>query len=309
MADNLSLADQRKVITDAMASVERLRHDLTTAADRFRQVAAGAAAGDAEFERNQVSTTRRSLSAAESFFVESQRTMAALSQGAPFHSPAPAEDGLPGEDDREVDQPALKRRRRAALPDFPRQFPAPDVGWLDANGKPHTIRIQNHEALSSRLSWLWTICDFLRSPELAAAVDGAISMQPDLVSKLRSSAEAAHDALDQAHQDFLYLRILQEDGSRVANRFVSNNPFDGTTKDLYTRYNWALKRAAKDAKASGSNRPYRGGRGHGNPRYPRHGSHGLSSQGHHCPQFFHQPVFGGPPLPMQPAAPHPPPQQ
>ena len=301
MADNLSITDQRRVIADAMATVERLRSDLSAAADRFRQVAAGTDAGDADFEREQVSAARRSLNAAESFLVESQRTLAALSQGAPVRAPIPAEDGLPGEDEREVDQPALKRRRRAALPDIPRQFPAPDGGWLDTNGKPHAVRIRNHKALCARLSWLWTVCDFLRSSELAAAVDDATTIQPDLVLKLRSAAEAVHDTLDQAHQDFLYLRILQEDGSRVANRFVSDNPFDGTAKDLYTRYNWALKQAAKDAKASGSNRSnHRGGRGHGHSRYPRHSAHGASYQGYQHPQYFHQPVYGGHPCPCNP---------
>lgn len=68
---------------------------------------------------------------------------------------------LPDPDEREVNQPTLKRRRKASLVEIPREFPAPTNDWLDAYGKPHSIQIRSRKALTSRLEWLWHTSDFL----------------------------------------------------------------------------------------------------------------------------------------------------
>ena len=210
--------------------------------------------------------------------------------------------------DRELygDVPPSKRRKRESLKDIRRSVDVPDAGWIDSEGKPHLVRIRNAKWLNNRFSHMWFVMDALRSRELAQILDAA--QRPEVTASIRDARDELHSALDQCQQEAYFLYLQQIGGPRVADAFITDNPFNGTErKDLVSRYNWAVSKAEKEEKATDKAKARRlAGRKLNNPRKPPRpygqSHYGNLSGGH---PHWQQPPLGGNPAVNFPPRPPP----
>ena len=112
---------------------------------------------------------------------------------------------------------------------------------MDEIGRPHAQRVRMFKALVHRHTWLWTVLDSVRDASIQSALDASSPLYAPAVRALRAAHDATHDLLDQSHQEFLYMRVLQSQGSTVANFLIGEDllAFQAHLK----RLNWSCKHA------------------------------------------------------------------
>lgn len=302
MSGNVSIDAQRQEVARAEEAAKVAREAHSAALQSYRSVAAGATAGDADFEKQIVADAAASKATAEAIVVAAHQGLTALLTPAGKSSHAAEELPL-FPDERDEDQPLAKRRKRDALTDIARELQAPDCGWVDDFGRPHAQRVRMFKALSRRHKWLWSVVDSVRCLAIQSSIDATHPLYARAVQALQQAHEAAHDLLDQSMQEFLYLRVLQAQGATVANLFIGEDPLADASHAHLKRLNWSCKQARQlaSAKNAGGVR----GRNRQRPRQRNErGSYGSMQPpqgGAYSMAMPYGPMYASPPPPAPPS--------